>query len=78
MTRRKFQGAKRIDSSSEYHDQGLEDLVKKLRAWLLQQPSFIAVLSADRNTRKRYAARIADECTKVPPLLQVKREVVDD
>lgn len=74
MTRRKFAGAKRHDAETQYHDDGIDALVKKLRAWLIAQPEWVAVLSADRQTRKRYGARVADEVTRIPPMVRVVRK----
>lgn len=67
MTRRKFQGAKRIDSQSTNRDPRLQAFEGKLRAWLMQQPEWVLILSQSRAFRKVYAKTLVDAVVFIPP-----------
>lgn len=66
MTRRKLQGVKKVSKQSPPSDVALASLTEKMYRWLMQQPEWVHVLSADRATRKRYGVAIANAVTRIP------------
>lgn len=66
MSNRKFRGAKKVSTQSPPSDIALASLTEKMYRWLMQQPEWVHVLSADRATRKRYGVAIADAVTRIP------------
>lgn len=72
MTRRNRQwltSAQRATIPTEVHDVALQRLEEKLHRWLMQQPEWIYVLSADRATRKRYERMVSRAVTSIPPYI---------
>jgi hypothetical protein len=70
MTRRRYASVpKRVAVPTEVHDVALQRLEEKLHRWLMQQPEWIYVLSADRATRKRYERMVARAATSIPPYI---------
>jgi len=67
VTRRKYRGAKRVDTPSTFEDEAFTRLTEKLYRWLFLQPEWVHVLASDRHVRRVFAAAIADAVTKVPP-----------
>jgi hypothetical protein len=47
-------------------EKALESLLRKLLAWLFQQPEWMFILSADRSTRKQVGRAIGDMVTRIP------------
>jgi len=66
MTRRKFQGHKRADVDTSYHDEGFDRLTEKLYRWLIAQPEWVAILSGPRAGKREMARRIAAMVTNIP------------
>jgi len=66
MTRRKFQGHKRVDAQTTYHDEAFDRLTAKLYKWLIAQPEWVGILSGPRGGRKHAARTIADMITRIP------------
>jgi hypothetical protein len=68
VTRRRFRGAKRVDTPrSLFQDEAERRLSEKLYRWLFQQPEWVHVLASDRHRRRRFATYIADAVTRIPP-----------
>jgi hypothetical protein len=44
----------------------MESLLRKLLAWLFQQPEWLFILSADRQTRKTVGRAIGDMVSRIP------------
>jgi len=76
MTRRKFLGAKRTDSSAvkpsarveraTEAELRLETLLRKMDAWLRQQPDWVFLLAQDRHTRRKVGTAVAGLLTRMP------------
>ena len=68
MTRRRFLGAKRIDTPSAlFQDEAEKRLADKLYRWLFQQPEWVHILASKRQRRRSFARYIADAVTRIPP-----------
>ena len=76
MTRRKFQGAKRNDrpatkpgarvERATEAELRLETLLRKMNAWLRQQPDWVFLLAQDRHTRRKVGTAVAGLLTRMP------------
>jgi hypothetical protein len=76
MTRRKFQGAKRTDrpatkpsarvERATEAELRLETLLRKMDAWLRQQPDWVFLLAQDRHTRRKVGTAVAGLLTRMP------------
>jgi hypothetical protein len=51
-------------------EKALESLLRKLLAWLFQQPEWLFILSADRSTRKEVGRAIGSAISRIPPVRQ--------
>jgi hypothetical protein len=58
--------SQRLDSATAA-EKALESLLRKLLAWLFQQPEWMFILSADRRTRKEVGRAIGDMVSRIPP-----------
>jgi hypothetical protein len=76
VTRRKFQGAKRTDlpgtkpsariERATEAELRLETLLRKMDAWLRQQPDWVFLLAQDRHTRRKVGTAVAGLLTRMP------------
>lgn len=57
----------RVEAATEA-ELALEVLLHKLLAWLFQQPEWMFVLAADRQTRKTVGNAVAKTITRIPPV----------
>jgi hypothetical protein len=65
--------SKRPDNATPA-EKALESLLRKLLAWLFQQPEWLFILSADRSTRKEVGRAIGSAISRISPVRQAAVE----